>query len=715
VVTAVTSEPVAVGAARRRPRVPRVHGPSVRGRAWAGRGPLLLSAVVVALAALLAAAVPAAMGRTADEAVADAVVRAGSDAGVAVDAPFEREDTDVRIRQSGSAATLADSGSLARFELAPELEAALGPPVLSVTSTLLQVAARPPGRTFRLAYVAGGAGAAVTWTAGTAPGPSVPAAAADDRVPADSGPWPVRIGLSEADAAALGLRVGDRVPLRDSHGRTLDVRVSGLFRALDPTDPAWRIAPLLRPGPGGATTAGLLSAGSLPDGRLALAPEDVNPRVTFIPRPDRLHWGNSGTVAAAVVALKASSGADGHLRWTSGLDRVLTAVREQVAAAGAQAAVLLVGLVTTSALVLLLAADLLVRRRAGVLAGARGRGASLPGIGAELAIESFALAVAAGALGLGLARLLVAGPYWRWALPVVAVAALAGPVLGVRSAATALPARALPANRAARRSARRTRQLRRIALEAAVVLAAAGAFAALRQRGVAPDGGLLPALAPTLGAVTGGLVLLRLLAPAAGLALRLAARSRRGLPLLGAARAAATAGRPLPFLVLVVSSALLTYAVALSATERRAAGPLATGLRDLATVSAVVLLAFAVLGVVLGASASAPARGQTLARLRTLGLRPRETRQVAVGELLPPVLAGAAGGIAVGVVLAYASVGLLDLRRLTGERTDPALVLPPLILVPIALLAAVVALVVALESDRGRRERLGLILRAGSE
>ena len=78
-------------AGRARGRV-RVHWPSVRGRAAAGRGPLLLSAVVIALATLLAAAGPAAMRHTADEAVADAVTRAGPDAGVTAETPYERED-----------------------------------------------------------------------------------------------------------------------------------------------------------------------------------------------------------------------------------------------------------------------------------------------------------------------------------------------------------------------------------------------------------------------------------------------------------------------------------------------------------------------------------------------------------------------------------------------------------------------------------------------
>jgi hypothetical protein len=701
----VVDPPVAV------PARPRPHWPSVRGRAWAGRGPLALSAVVVALATVLVAAVPAAMGHTADDAVADAITRAGIDASVVVDAPFEREDPDARIRQSRSAATVAESTSLAEFRLGPDLDAALGPPVVGVTSTLLPVTGAP-GHTFRLAYVAGGAGARVVWTAGTAPGPSVPAAAADAPVPAESGPWTVHIGLSQPDATALGLRVGDQVPVRDPRGQDLDVRVTGIFRAVDPADPAWRNAPLLRPGPGGGTTAGLLSAGSLPDGRLALDPGDVRPTGTFYPGPVR--WRDSGAVAAAVVALKASSGAEGpQLRWSSDLDTVLTAVRARVTAAGAQAAVLLAGLVTTAALVLLLTADLLVRRRAAVLAQARGRGASLPGLGTELAVESVAVALIAVAVGLGVARLLVAGPYWRWALPVLLVAAGAAPLLGLRAAAAAIPARAVPANRTARRSARRTRQLRRIVLEAAVLLAAAGAFAALRQRGVTADGGALPAFAPTLGAVAGALLLVRLLPLGAGLAVRAAARSRRGLPLLGAARVAATAGRPLPFLVLVCSTALLTYAVVLQATERPGpAGPLADGLRDLAAVSAVVLLSFALLGVVLGAAGTAPARGETLARLATLGLRPREARQVAVGELLPPVLAGAVGGVALGLGLAYASVGLLDLGPLTG---GAGLVVPPVTAVPVALLVVAVAAVVALESARRRRERLGLVLRAGTD
>jgi putative ABC transport system permease protein len=458
----------------------------------------------------------------------------------------------------------------------------------------------------------------------------------------------------------------------------------------------------------------------------------------------------------------------------------------------------------------------------------------------------------------------------------------------------------------------RTEQLRRAALELTVALAAAAAFVALRQRGVVPagpdeDGNLLPAIAPTLGAATGALILLRLLPLVVRLALNRATRSRGSLPLFAAARAAATAARPLPLVILIMSSALLTFALAVSSTERdgqaegawrsvnadarmdvtpdgsvgalaqrvsaskgvrqvvvariadhvnvlsdttvsdvrlvvvdaagfsrllastplpdapqlarlevagptggrvpallrssdstlgsakslsvrwmdeeiklaavgtapavgdgadnvlivdaaafaaagaeaapntvwvsgpgtaqavaaaarsndvvtvrqdvlaaRRSAPLASGLLHLAEVSIGVLLLWGLLSVLLGASASAPERGEMLARLRTLGLRPRESRRVAAGELLPPVIVGAVGGMAIGVLLAHASLGLLTLRLLTGQSTDPALMVPWMSVVPVVVLMAAVVVVVLVESSLRRRERLGLVLRAGN-
>jgi putative ABC transport system permease protein len=146
----------------------------------------------------------------------------------------------------------------------------------------------------------------------------------------------------------------------------------------------------------------------------------------------------------------------------------------------------------------------------------------------------------------------------------------------------------------------------------------------------------------------------------------------------------------------------------------RRSAPLAAGLLHLAYASAGVLLLLGLLGVALGAAASGPDRGEMLARLRTLGLRPGESRRVAAGELLPPVIVGAAGGLALGVLLARGSIGLLALHRLTGQTTDPVVVVPWVSVVPVVLLVLAVGVVVEVESSLRRRERLGQVLRAGN-
>jgi putative ABC transport system permease protein len=146
----------------------------------------------------------------------------------------------------------------------------------------------------------------------------------------------------------------------------------------------------------------------------------------------------------------------------------------------------------------------------------------------------------------------------------------------------------------------------------------------------------------------------------------------------------------------------------------RQGAPLSAWLLRLAWVGAGTLLALALLGLALGATASAPERWQTLTRLRTLGLRARDIHWVAAGELLPPVLLAAIGGPLLGLLLARLSLGPLALRLLTGQPDDPVLV-PPwwwLGLIALGLLAAV-AVVVPLEAARRRRLLLGEVLRAG--
>ncbi|WP_248959700.1 FtsX-like permease family protein [Sphaerisporangium perillae] len=916
-------------------RRPALHWPSIRGRALADAGSLLMAAAVVAVVTLLAGAVPPLLRATADDAVQDAVRRAGDDADIAVHARWERDDgpNGGRVRAPRLAEDVDDFRNRATDALGPSLRPALHPPVATVTSDTLKITDGSVLRTFQLTYLANdhGAGPRVTWIAGGPPRPAVPAADSHVEVPYEAAPWPVQVGLSEADADALKLRPGARIPLKDDQNRVKHVQVSGIFRATDSADPAWRLAPwLLHPvsgadGVGATRLAGLLSPDSLPDARLAFNQDQLQRTVWFTPDPGVLTWDSAQAITTTVVALKATSGSssvlDSSLKWETQLDTVLRDVRTQVSAASAQASVLLTGVLAAAVLVLLLAADLLVRRRTPALAAARQRGAALPDLGAELLLESAGVALSAGAAGLALARVVAPGASWGWVVPVVLAAAAAGPAFGTLAAARATRDRRAPANRTARRSVRRTRQLRRATLEAAVLIAAVAAFAALHQRGIlpaapsgdaagpgsGPDGGAaLPASAPTLGVLAGTLVLLRLLPAGTRLALKQALRSRRPLAVFGTARAAATSARVLPLLVLVTSAALASFALTLDATARqgladgawrtvgadarldvapaaatstpalarriaaapgvrqavaaqvtdragvvadslivaprlvivdapafqrllastplpdapaltrltatghgdvpalvrssdgslrpgmrlellrdgapnirltavgtapavgdagdvvlvdastvaaagmpavpntvwvtgpgaaravaasavaadtvlradvlsaRRAAPLTSGLLRLAWVSAAALLALGLLGLALGAAASAPGRWQTLTRLRTLGLRPRDARWVAAGELLPPVVVAAVGGPLLGVLLARLTLGSLGLRLLTGQPADPALVLPwwQLGLVTVALLAAV-AVVVPIESALRRRRRLSEVLRAG--
>ncbi|GGM65677.1 ABC transporter permease [Dactylosporangium sucinum] len=865
-----------------------LHWPSIRGRARADAGPLLLVAAVVAAITLLAGAVPPLLRDTADDAVRDAVATAG--AGLTVHALWERDDgpTRGRVRMPRLADDVDDLRTRAASQLGPELRSILQPPIAVVTSPVLNVTDGSVLRKFQLTYLAADDGPDVTWIAGAPPAGTV-----DDNyeVPYSAPPWTVQVGLSEPDAAALGLRPGDRIQLKDEQKTVKDVRVSGIYRPVDPADPAWRLVPaLLGPvagadGIGTTRFAGLLSRDSLPDARLAFDQDKLVRAVEFAPRPSALTWGQTGAVAEAIVALKATSSSSGvfddSLRWESHLDGVLRDAEQRVNAASAQASVLLTAVLAATALSLLLAADLLVRRRVPALTAARLRGASLPTLFLELLLESVALAALAGAVGLVVALLLTGGAGLLWALPVVLTAALAAPLLGTLAAARATNDRRVPANRSARRWASRTAALRRFALEGAAVLGAVAALVALRQRGLTTDG--LPSGGSALGAFAGALILLRVLPAGTGLALRRALRSRRPLAVFGAARAAETATRALPTLALVTAATLAAFALTVAATaaqglsdgawrtvgadarldltaepppglpgvyaqisqvrltadatavdvrlvvvdavayqrllattplpdaaalsqlkspgspvpalvrgslrpgmhlqlpatddtpavelvavgaappvgdastdvvivdtaalaaaglptipntvwltsrvappdgadlvlredvlrERRSA-PLTAGLLRLSWTAAVVLLLLALLALALGAAAGAPDRWQTLTRLRTLGLRPRDARWVAVGELLPPVLLAAVGGPLLGALLAWLVAGPLDLRLLTAQDTAPALVLPWWSLAAVAAaLPVALAVVVPVESALRRRQRMSEVLRAG--
>ncbi|QNG35226.1 FtsX-like permease family protein [Geodermatophilaceae bacterium NBWT11] len=537
-----------------------------RARVAAAPGPWLLSVVVLALAAVLAVLVPSAVAATADDAVRSAVVDAGTAADTVLTVPFTADLESPTARQDDSAAETRALAADVPGALPAGLAAAVAAPVATVRTRQLTLELPAPvavalgPTTLRLDWLAD---PAPTWTAGTAP-----AAAAGEEVQA---------GLSAPVAAALGVGVGDRLAGRAPNGSLVDVLVTGVFAAADPDDRAWTTTPdLLAPstrGAGGARqtdVAALLSDTSLPDARLAVGEGDLIRTLTLAARPAGVAADGAERVAAAVTALRAAPvvlGISPVPRVDSRLDAVLLAATDRLAAARAQAAVLVTAVGLATALVLLLGATVLVSRRAGVLAGTRARGGSLPGPGVALLAESAVLTALGLGLGLLVGTLLAPGPVPVGAalagvVPVALAGLLALPVLGVRAADLATGGRRVPLDRRGRTRAHRERLLRRVAVDGALVLLAVGAVAALRARGL--SGGALTVAAPAVAVLAGSVLVARVQPAVAGLLLRGAVRSRGAVPLLAAAGARSTA--VLGPLALTAVTALVTVVLALGAT-----------------------------------------------------------------------------------------------------------------------------------------------------
>ncbi len=562
----------------------RLHLPTVVGRMRTDPGPLLLMGLVVALTTALASAVTPVMATASDRGLADAVRRAGDQA--ALVATFDRpvDDYGPRTRDPKAVAEVRAAALDARLQLPRSVAAVVQPGIAGVTTPPLQLVDAGPGRYLTLAFLDGPAGAPqVRYTSGGPPQATAGHAQSSVELPEDGPPWPVQVAVSRASAHALGLHTGDRLDLVDQAGRPVTGRVSGIFVPLAPDDPIWRTTPqLLHPArnpaaaPHTAAAAALVSAAALPDLRLAVPPTDLTQQITATPRPDAVQWARSAALVRALVSLKASPEvASGSVSWDTTLDRVLDDGRSQVAAARAQAGVLLIALLWCALLVLWQAADLVVRRRARSVVLTRERGGALLEIGSELFVEVALGVVAGGVVGLVATRLIVGRVGLAWWVAVPLLAALAAAVTGAVLASRSTDPRRVPANRTARRLAARAIRVRRAVLLGAVVAAAVLSFVALRQRGVT-DGGATTASAPMWWAVAGALLVVAAIPRLAGLLLDSTRRTTGGVAFFVGARLRDSGARALPLLVVTVTVAQLTFAVALTSTEQRgqAAGAL---------------------------------------------------------------------------------------------------------------------------------------------
>lgn len=538
-------------------------------RSRADLWPLVVTLLVVALTVGVTDAVPRLLGDRADTAVRAAVADADPAADLVVTSRYGAGASDPRVGPEDTRIGVDDAARGIEAALPSALQPVLGAPVADATSSDLTLSTPdlPTGGILWMSYLWAGQEPAVRWLAGSAPGRPGPDGA-------------VQLALSDEVSRILGVGAGGTFQALMADRTAVPVLVTGVFDAQDPDDAVWTARPeILRPrvvGPPDAPTTvvgGLLSAASLPAARAALEPDGVTRTFRFPVEPEALDYAGSGGLATQVAALEASPqlttvpGPGASV--TSRLDLVLTQARARVAATWSQATVVLAGLGWGTGLVLLVGADLLARRRSAALRTVRARGASLPGIAAGAAAEAAVVVGAGAAVGLVLAQVVAPGAVsWPW-VAVVAVGVVAPAAFATVTAARS-DARRVPTDRHHRRLAQRVRSVRRVSVEAALVVLAAAALVALRRRGVVSISGpadLALAAAPVLVAAAGALLLWRAVPVLLRGALRVARRSRKAAPLLAVARAGAT-GAVLPFVALVVVTTLVALCGALASTAR---------------------------------------------------------------------------------------------------------------------------------------------------
>ncbi len=510
-------------------------------------GPLGVGLVVIAAAAFLSAVVPQATAVVERAEIRNAVSAPDARVDVVVTVPMagaQGETYELAVGTADAAQTVRD---LVDNGVPPELHAVLKPPVTALVSQELKAGsiAGRPGRVSFI-YVASEGGPAVEWVTGRAPGST---GTPDDLYTSETGLLPIEVAVSEAAAAVMEIHAGDPLTVDNPDGLPLDVTVTGIYRAGDPDDAAWRVAPtLLQPtlvdGSAPVADIGLMvSEASVPFARLAVFPHPMTRTYTFAVVPSAFANADAATVRTEARGLAsgkesvASLGSDVRVR--TELDRVLDAAFARVDAASAQASVLLIGLLCVALAVQLLAARLVIERRAVVLSQWRLRGATLAAVGAASAGESVPLASLGGLFGALAARYATHGETpWAWLLPPLIVAALAPPVMAVWAAGThGSPTRQTLGRHPGFSPAR----VRRLAAEALLMVAAVGTLATLRMRGVTASAGsvwtdIAVLAAPVLVSLALVVVMVRMQPRVLDAARTLAARSRGAVPLLAAAR-----------------------------------------------------------------------------------------------------------------------------------------------------------------------------------
>ncbi|MFD7394351.1 hypothetical protein ACFV60_04825 [Streptomyces virginiae] len=516
--------------------------PWVRTRLRAAPLATLLGAALAFVAVLLAAALPRAQDRGADQALRSFLERsAAGNTSLQVTAPSPDTGQSAQALDATLEKLLGPTGSTFRVDPDRTVHGArttkrqpLMNPELSRPSGL------PPS--MNLLHVRE-AEAHVKLAEGNWPGstPTAPAQA----TPGEAAP--VQVVLSQKAAATLGARVGSVLRSETRVDGTPSVEVVGLYAVLDETDDfwtdnlgclaracehfyneslAWDVDALV-----GTGDLDRMAAWSRTAEDFWQLPVDVG-RL----RADRLDATRkdiASYIAGPTAATLARETGRPRLHTTSWLPERFEEARARTQAAAPLAAIGPAGVGGVAFVVLCLAGALAADRRDAELRLLLARGGSRAAIVGRLLGEGAVTVLPAAAAATALAVLLLPTP--RLAPTLLSAAAVAGLALlafPVRAAVLLTPAR--PAGR-----------WRRPVAELLALLATVAAVVEVRRRGVAPPGSDLDPLliaAPLLLALCGGLLLARLQPVVTGWLARLAGRSSGLVGFLGLARAARGSG-----------------------------------------------------------------------------------------------------------------------------------------------------------------------------
>ncbi len=382
----------------------------------------------------------------------------------------------------------------------------------------------------------------------------------------------LQVAVTEATASRFGLRLGSRLALP---GTSFILRVTAIVEPRDPAAPFWTVDPVLAaPALQNPDTHPYWDAGAFisADAVSALQTQ-INGGLAQVTWFFPLSLGK--LTAAQVTRLQSTltgalstagqitvSGSHGGapvpvpIALMSSTGQLIASFVAEAAGVDSVLDLLSVSLAVLAAVVVLLAGWLLADRRRQELAVLRARGASRRQLAlavlAGTAVAAVPGAVAGAAVAVALTPSSPVSLSW-WLAGLVVLAALAGPVAVTLRTHRGYEPVARPDAPPAR-----LRVVRRLIVEAGLVLAAAGGLVVLRYKGSTGD--FYASAAPVLLAIGVAVVMVRLYPLLVRATLRLRGQRASAATFLGLARAARTsASAALPAFALVLALALVSF------------------------------------------------------------------------------------------------------------------------------------------------------------